>query len=362
MQRVAGGLAPGEGARTRQDDPGQPVHRRRDRRPGHAWRRSTASSSSSASSTSRAARRPPPSATRSSGRARPSSLITCNLHSTEIGASQMVLELVHRLATEDSPAVRKILDNVILVLVPSANPDGQIMVVDWFNKNLGTEFEASPMPYLYHPYVGHDNNRDMYMLTQKESQLTAKLLWHDWFPVDLARRAPAGQLRRPHLRDARHRPDQPERPSADLPLERHPRAGPGGRARGGRQGRHHLQLDLHQLLAGRDGVERLVAQPGGPAHRGGQRRASRRRSNSGARSPGAPPAPEPEGGGRRQADTPGPLAAAARHHPAHRVPAAVDGRALDAARHRGLRADRDDGAARGGGGPARGRCCARCTR
>jgi hypothetical protein len=109
--------------------------------------------------------------------------VTCNLHSSEIGASQMVLELVHRLATDDSPPVKKILDNVILVLVPSANPDGQIMVVDWFNKNLGTEFENSPMPYLYHPYVGHDNNRDMYMLTQTESQLTANLLWHDWFPA-----------------------------------------------------------------------------------------------------------------------------------------------------------------------------------
>src|SRR5450756_573813 len=57
------------------------------------------------------------------------------------------------------------------------------MVVDWFNKNLGTEFETSAMPYLYHPYVGHDNNRDMYMFTQKESQLTARLLWHDWFPT-----------------------------------------------------------------------------------------------------------------------------------------------------------------------------------
>ena len=56
------------------------------------------------------------------------------------------------------------------------------MVTDWFNKNLGTEFANSPIPYLYHPYVGHDNNRDMYMFTQKESQLTAKLLWHDWFP------------------------------------------------------------------------------------------------------------------------------------------------------------------------------------
>jgi hypothetical protein len=110
-------------------------------------------------------------------------LVTCSIHATEIGASQMVLELVHRLATEDSPAVRKILDNVIFVLVPSLNPDGQIMITDWFNKNLGTEFANSPLPYLYHPYVGHDNNRDMYMFTQKESQLTAALLWHDWFPA-----------------------------------------------------------------------------------------------------------------------------------------------------------------------------------
>lgn len=108
--------------------------------------------------------------------------VTCNIHATEIGSSQMVLELVHRLATDDSPQVRKILENVILVLVPSLNPDGQAMVVDWFDKNLGTEFENSPMPYLYHPYTGHDNNRDMYMFTQKESQLTATLLWRDWFP------------------------------------------------------------------------------------------------------------------------------------------------------------------------------------
>ena len=94
----------------------------------------------------------------------------------------MSVELVHRLATDDSPQVKKILDNVIFVLVPSLNPDGQIMVTDWFNKNLGTPFETSPIPYLYHPYVGHDNNRDMYMFTQKESQHTAQLLWHDWFP------------------------------------------------------------------------------------------------------------------------------------------------------------------------------------
>ena len=109
-------------------------------------------------------------------------LVTCSIHATEIGATQMSMELVHRLATEDSPAVRKILDDVIFLLVPSLNPDGEILVTDWFNQNLGTPYENSPIPWLYHPYVGHDNNRDMYMFTQKESQLTARLLWSDWFP------------------------------------------------------------------------------------------------------------------------------------------------------------------------------------
>ena len=109
-------------------------------------------------------------------------VVTCSVHATEIGATQMVLELMYQLATDNSATTKKILDNVIFVLVPSLNPDGQIMITDWYNKNVDTEFEASPLPWLYHPYVGHDNNRDMYMFTQKESQLTARLLWHDWFP------------------------------------------------------------------------------------------------------------------------------------------------------------------------------------
>ena len=108
--------------------------------------------------------------------------ITNNIHSTEIGASQMVLELVHNLATSDSPTVKKVLDNVILLLVPSLNPDGQIMVTDWYNKTLGTPSEASPLPFLYHNYTGHDNNRDMYLFSQKESQMAAQVLWHEWFP------------------------------------------------------------------------------------------------------------------------------------------------------------------------------------
>src|SRR5580658_8210474 len=109
-------------------------------------------------------------------------LITNNIHSTEIGSSQMSIELAYRLATDNSPAVRKILDQVILLLVPSVNPDGQIKVTDWYDKYLGTPQEGSAPPWLYHTYAGHDDNRDMFLMSLKESQLVAQVLWHDWFP------------------------------------------------------------------------------------------------------------------------------------------------------------------------------------
>jgi len=110
-------------------------------------------------------------------------LITCTIHSTEIGSTQMTLELVHRLATEHSPYIDHLLDNVVFLLAPSVNPDGQVMVVDWYNKNVGTEYEYAPLPWLYHKYTGHDDNRDGFMLTQTETRLVTKVLYKDWFPI-----------------------------------------------------------------------------------------------------------------------------------------------------------------------------------
>ena len=109
--------------------------------------------------------------------------ITCNIHGNEIGSTQMAPELIYRLATEDSPEVKHMLDNVILVLVPSFNPDGQILVSDWFMKYAGTQWENSPLPELYHKYAGHDNNRDAFMNTQAESKYFNKLAFKEWFPV-----------------------------------------------------------------------------------------------------------------------------------------------------------------------------------
>lgn len=114
-------------------------------------------------------------------------MVNCSIHASEIGASQMSMELAYDLATKDDKKTRHILDNVILLLVPMHNPDGIQMVVDWYRKNLGTKFEGGRMPWLYHKYVGHDNNRDWYMFTQIESQLTIKLhnAWHPQIIVDM---------------------------------------------------------------------------------------------------------------------------------------------------------------------------------
>src|SRR5262245_37939001 len=109
-------------------------------------------------------------------------LVTCNIHSTEIGASQMAMEWAHALSTATDPATVKRLNEVVLLLVPSLNPDGQIMETEWYHKNLGSKFEGSRMPWLYHHYVGHDDNRDWYMLTQKETRAMTRAVYKEWFP------------------------------------------------------------------------------------------------------------------------------------------------------------------------------------
>jgi len=108
--------------------------------------------------------------------------ITCNIHSTEIGSSQMSMQFIYELITRTDEQIGFYLNNVILILMPSANPDGQIMVCDWYRKWLGTEYEGGRMPWLYHRYVGHDTNRDFFMLNQKESKLINRVMSQEWFP------------------------------------------------------------------------------------------------------------------------------------------------------------------------------------
>jgi hypothetical protein len=93
------------------------------------------------------------------------------------------MELAYNLvAGKTSAEAKKLLADVILLLVPSANPDGTQMVVDWYKKYVGTKFEAGSMPWLYHYYAGHDNNRDWYMQNLPETRAVTQVLYHDWLP------------------------------------------------------------------------------------------------------------------------------------------------------------------------------------
>ncbi len=90
-------------------------------------------------------------------------LITCNLHSTEIASAQAALELAYDIASGKNETLRGALEETVLFLIPSLNPDGLQMVVDWYEKWVGTEYEGCNMPWLYHHYAGHDDNRDWFM-------------------------------------------------------------------------------------------------------------------------------------------------------------------------------------------------------
>ena len=109
-------------------------------------------------------------------------LITCGIHSTEVGSYLSSMLIAHRLASSTEPEIQKILDNTIVLLVPSLNPDGVDIVKNWYDKTLGTPFEGTDPPELYHKYTGHDNNRDWYAFTQVETQLTVDKIHNVWHP------------------------------------------------------------------------------------------------------------------------------------------------------------------------------------
>ena len=109
-------------------------------------------------------------------------LITCGIHSTEVGSYLSSMLIAHRLASSNDPEIQNILDNTIILLVPSLNPDGVDIVKNWYDKTLGTPYEGTDPPELYHKYTGHDDNRDWYAFTQVETQITVEKIHNVWHP------------------------------------------------------------------------------------------------------------------------------------------------------------------------------------
>ncbi|HVG18357.1 MAG TPA: M14 metallopeptidase family protein [Blastocatellia bacterium] len=109
-------------------------------------------------------------------------LITCGIHSTEVGGNLVSMNIAHKLASDDSAETREVLDKCIVLLVPSLNPDGVDIVKGWYDKTLGTPAEGTGPPELYHHYTGHDNNRDWYAFTQVETRMTVDKAHNAWHP------------------------------------------------------------------------------------------------------------------------------------------------------------------------------------
>ncbi|HEU4989078.1 MAG TPA: M14 family zinc carboxypeptidase [Gemmatimonadaceae bacterium] len=109
--------------------------------------------------------------------------ISGGLHASEIAGSQHTIQLAYDLLSraDTDPEIKSILDNDVLLLWPSINPDGQNIVVHWYRENVGTPYEVSPLHELYQKYIGHDNNRDAYMLNVPESRVIART-WREWEP------------------------------------------------------------------------------------------------------------------------------------------------------------------------------------
>ncbi len=138
------------------------------------------------------------------------------------------MELAYDLVTGKTPFdAEKILSDVILLLVPTHNPDGNQMVVDWYKKYVGTKFEGGNMPWLYHYYAGHDDNRDWYMINLAETRAVTKVLYHDWLPqihIDEHQKGSNGaRLFIPPFMD----PPLPEHPAARLARRQPDRDGHG---------------------------------------------------------------------------------------------------------------------------------------
>ncbi len=110
------------------------------------------------------------------------SVQSMSMHATEIGGTQMAVNLAYELCARDDEVNQNILDNVIFVMLPCVNPDGQIMVTDWYYKTKDTPFEGSNYPMLYHKYTGHDNNRDAMAWNIVESRYMGEVIFHEWMP------------------------------------------------------------------------------------------------------------------------------------------------------------------------------------
>lgn len=104
------------------------------------------------------------------------------LHATEVVGAHQLMELVYQMVSRNDEETRRFLKDVILLAV-HANPDGMELVSNWYMRESDPKKRSTRnLPRLYHKYIGHDNNRDAYMVTQPETENMSRIMYREWFP------------------------------------------------------------------------------------------------------------------------------------------------------------------------------------
>jgi len=91
--------------------------------------------------------------------------ITGTIHSPETGSPTALMELVYRLAVDESPYIQKIRNRMITLVTPIVEVDGRDRQVDVYKWHLANPDKNWPSTLYWGKYVAHDNNRDAMGLT-----------------------------------------------------------------------------------------------------------------------------------------------------------------------------------------------------
>jgi hypothetical protein len=125
--------------------------------------------------------------------AKPIYWLTGSIHSPETGSPEMLMELLYRLAVEETPFVQRIRSNVITLITPATEVDGRDRVVDIIDEEKKLKLGRGGIPTVYWgKYIAHDNNRDGLMMSIKLTQNmnTGFLHWRPTIMHDLHESVP----------------------------------------------------------------------------------------------------------------------------------------------------------------------------
>src|SRR5712675_90015 len=118
--------------------------------------------------------------------ARPIYYFNAGLHADETGSAEAVLELAYRLAVSEQPHIRRIREQLVVLINPVSNPDGRDKVVEWFYRYLKGKTDKGSLPRMSPPYWSKyafvDINRDTHQQTHETTKAVHRM-FHEWHPT-----------------------------------------------------------------------------------------------------------------------------------------------------------------------------------